>query len=162
MTRVVSLSPTRPEDIASIDSILAALYQSISFAGGEGPDYKRLGTLFVSGARIIPPQADDSAHARVFELDEFFERSREFLRGSELEQRGFVQSEKARTVEAFGRIAHVFSTYESRFPDDDQPFERGIYSIQLLKQLERWWLVSVVWEVERKDLTIPEVYLGGG
>jgi hypothetical protein len=40
---------------------------------------------------------------------------------------GFYQTGLARSSEAFGRIVHVSSTYESRHaPADAKPFQRGI------------------------------------
>ena len=55
---------------------------------------------------------------------------------------------------------HVWSTYESyRTMDDPAPFARGINSIQLLHDGERWWIVNIYWAGEREGLTIPQQYL---
>ena len=44
-----------------------------------------------------------------------------------------------RSTETFGQIVHVFSTYESRHARGDaEPFQRGINSIQLYHDGERW------------------------
>ena len=49
-----------------------------------------------------------------------------------MENNGFFEHEISRTVETFGSISQVFSTYESRRrADDEKPFARGINSIQL-------------------------------
>jgi hypothetical protein len=42
-------------DTASVDSILAALYESICRTAGERPDWDRMRPLFIEGARVIPP-----------------------------------------------------------------------------------------------------------
>ena len=66
----------------------------------------------------------------------------------------------ARTVETFGSISQVFSTYESRRrADDEKPFARGINSIQLLNDGSRWWVVTVYWQGERPNNPIPPAYL---
>jgi hypothetical protein len=36
---------------------------------------------------------------------------------------------------------------------------RGINSMQLFHDGERWWLLSVVWDNEREDQPIPGRYL---
>jgi hypothetical protein len=73
---------------------------------------------------------------------------------------GFYEKEVARRVEQFGRIAHVWSTYESRHdPNDPAPFMRGINSIQLFNDGSRWWILSIYWQHESPDHPIPEKYL---
>lgn len=148
----------RLEDLESIDAIIRAYYDSASFAAGGLPDYPRLRTLFHPRARITPPRADDALKAEVLEVEPFLERSRRMIRDSELENAGFVQREVFRSVEAFGNVAHVFSTYESSLADEPKPFERGINSIQLLKQGHGWEVLNMMWEVERKDLAIPDEF----
>ncbi|MFL6515266.1 MAG: hypothetical protein ACJ8M1_09620 [Chthoniobacterales bacterium] len=76
------------------------------------------------------------------------------------EQVGFYEQEVARRTEQFGRIAHVFSTYDSRHdPSDSEPFMRGINSIQLYHDGERWWIISIYWQQENRETPIPEKYL---
>ena len=147
-------------DTQSIDAIIAALYVSICFEAGGEPDFERFRSLFVEGGRVVPAKPDDATNPAVLLVDDFIRRSRAFVADGELKSRGYVQTEIARTVESFGRVAHVFSTFEARFADEDSPFERGINSIQLLKEGDRWLIVTMLWETERKDLQIPEVYLG--
>ncbi|HWK88838.1 MAG TPA: hypothetical protein VNP72_02555, partial [Longimicrobium sp.] len=130
-------------DGASIDSILAALYGVISGPAGQVRDWDRFHALFYPGARLIPSgqRPDGSKAAAVLEPAGYVERSREIL-----ESRGFFETEVARRVERYGGIAHVWSTYESRFKaDDPQPFMRGINSIQLFWDGSRWWVLTVAW-----------------
>jgi hypothetical protein len=44
----------RPEDVADIDAILAAIYDVISGPKGKPRDWDRMRALFVPGARLIP------------------------------------------------------------------------------------------------------------
>lgn len=75
------------------------------------------------------------------------------------DQDAFYETELAHRSEQFGHIMHVFSTYESRRSPEAAPFSRGINSIQLYHDGTRWWIVSVLWDGERKDNPIPEKYL---
>ncbi len=150
----------RPDDVKSMDAILAAVYDVISGPAGER-DWDRLRSLFYPGARLIPcvrataeePKA--AITARVSTVEEYIQRAQPILKAN-----GFFEREIARRVERFGAVAHVFSTYESRHAaNDPQPFVRGINSIQLFFDGTRWWIVTVFWDSERPGQAIPEEYL---
>jgi len=88
-------------------------------------------------------------------VDDFAARA-----GAYFAEHAFYGAEIARRVEAFGAIAHVFSTYEARHqPDDPAPFARGINSLQLFTNGERWWIASLIWDEEQPDAPIPDKYL---
>ncbi|MCB0848102.1 MAG: hypothetical protein KDE26_32840, partial [Bacteroidetes bacterium] len=80
--------------------------------------------------------------------------------GKWLEENGFHEVEISRKTETYGSLVHVFSTYESfHAKADKKPFARGINSIQLMNDGERWWIVSIYWLGETKALPLPEKYL---
>lgn len=146
-----------PSDVASIDAIIAALYDVISGPAGKKRDWNRMRSLFVPGARLIPlarsPQKEITA--RVLDVEGYINAS-----GNYLETNGFFEKEIARRTERFGNLAHVFSTYDSRNKmEDAKPFARGINSIQLMYDGSRWWIVTIFWESERPDNPIPSEYL---
>jgi hypothetical protein len=148
-----------PADVATIDDILQALYEVISFPPGGRPDWARARTLFAPGARLIPPGAQGEA-LRVMSIDEFIEFGNSLFEENESLSQGFYENDVFRRVERFGSIAHVLSTYESRHAADDaEPFERGVNSIQLYNDGARWWTVTIFWETERADNPIPAEYL---
>jgi hypothetical protein len=152
-----STPAARPADVASVDAIIAALYDVISGPAGQARDWDRFRSLFVPGARLIPTGGPTGQPARAVVLtpDEYVQRSR-----TTLERDGFFEREIGRTTESFGRITHVFSAYDSkRTLADATPFARGINSIQLLDDGTRWWVVTVYWDAERPDTPIPERYL---
>jgi hypothetical protein len=147
----------RPDDVKSAEAIVAAVYDVISGPAGQKRDWDRMRSLFVPGARLIPavPKEGGGATARVLDVDGYIQRS-----GPVLERDGFFEREIARRTEAFGNIAHVFSTYESKHTKaDPKPFARGINSMQLLKDGDRWWIVTIFWDSERASSPIPSEYL---
>ena len=163
-TRVVASPPmqstgtVRPEDVSSIDAIVAALYDVISGPAGQKRDWDRFHGLFAPGARLIPTgrRADGTQVMRMLTPDEYAANS-----GPMLERNGFFEREIGRRTEQFGGIAHVFSTYDSkRLATDSAPFARGINSIQLLNDGKRWWVVTIFWDSERPDNPLPARYLG--
>lgn len=148
----------RASDVQSMDAILAALYDVISGPAGQQRDWDRMRNLFAPEARLIPAvyRPDSVPSLRELSVEDYITRA-----GPLLEKNGFFESEVARRVERYGGIAQVFSTYESRRKaDDPKPFVRGINSIQLFSDGQRWWVVTVFWEAERPDNPIPQQYLG--
>jgi len=150
----------KPDDVKSMDAILAAIYDTISGPAG-GRDWDRLRSLFHADARLIPcvraTQGQDkpATKARVSTVEEFIK-----IIEPRVKAEGFFEREIARRVERFGAVAHVFSTYESRHTaNDPQPFARGINSIQLFFDGTRWWTVTIFWDSERPGQSIPEDYL---
>jgi hypothetical protein len=80
-----------------------------------------------------------------------------------LKRDGFWEREIAHRLDRYGNVAHVFSTYESRVHTaDSPPFSRGINSIQLVTNGERWWVVTILWDYERPGNPIPADYLPAG
>ena len=145
-------------DVTSIDAIVRALYESISSPGLHA--FLRMRTLFRPDARWRPmtKHPDGSIGIVTHSVDEFVA-----LAQKSLQTQGFHEREVARRVEHFGRIAHVFSTYESRrSPTDVAPFARGINSIQLVEQDGRWWVIAILWQDERFGETLPKEYLPHG
>lgn len=148
----------RAPDTASVEAAVAALYDIISGPAGQARDWDRFRNLFAPGARLVPaaPRPDGGAPAALTP-DEYVQRA-----SARFVEAGFFEREIARRVERFGAIAHVFSTYEARRrADDPAPMARGINSIQLLQHGGRWWIVTVMWDQERPDNTLPAAYLPG-
>jgi hypothetical protein len=146
-----------PADVASMDAILLALYDVISGPAGQARDWNRFRSLFAPGARLIPTRQRPAqpAEAVMLTVDDYVTRV-----GPLLERNGFFERELGRRTESFGRITHAFSSYASfRTASDTAPFARGINSIQLLDDGQRWWVVTVFWDAERPGLTIPPRYL---
>ncbi len=146
-----------PKDVATMDAIVAALYDVISGPAGQKRNWDRFRSLFVPGARLIPtsrrPTGEVVSRVRTPE---------EYIQGSQtlLEQNGFFEREISRRVETFGNIAHIFSTYEARRKaEEEKPFMRGINSIQLMNDGKRWWIVTVFWQAEDDQNPLPAEYL---
>jgi hypothetical protein len=146
-----------PADVESIDAILKALYDVISGPAGQKRNWDRMRSLFVPGARLIPTgrRPDGARSIQVWTVDQYIERV-----GPRLEESGFFERELARRTERYGNIVHAFSTYDSkRLATDAQPFARGINSIQLWNDGQRWWVLTIFWEGERPDNPIPARYM---
>lgn len=146
----------RPEDVGSIDAIVRAVYEAVSFTAGEGPDGPRLAALCGPHARLSKVHADGVDDMSVAE---FVARVQERITATGLQS--FVERELFRRTEVFSGIAHVFTTYESRTGagDGGELLYRGINSIQLRHDGRRWWILTILWTDEREDSPIPAAYL---
>ena len=137
----------RPADVASLDAIIAALYDVISGPAGQPRDWDRMRSLFLPGARMIPtgPRREGGFAARGDSVGGYVARNAPFFA-----QNGFFEREVARHTERWSNIAHVWSTYEARTrASDAQPMMRGINTIQLFHDGTRWWIAGIMWEAER-------------
>jgi hypothetical protein len=153
-----NIPPAKPEDVASIDSIVKALYEVISGDAGVKRDWNRFRSLFYPNAKMVPTfknQNTGKIAGRFLTPEEYVERSGPFL-----EKDGFHEIGFAQRVEQFGNIAHVFTTYQAkRKLSDEKPFLRGINSIQLINDGTRWWVLNIAWSQETPESPIPEKYL---
>src|SRR6476620_1389812 len=109
----MSKSEANPADVDSIDAIIAAAYDVISGPLGQKRDWNRERSLFYPGARIMPTASvpgrnDVELEPQLLDVEKYIGRVEPHL------QQGFYETEVARLTEQFGRIAHVWSTYESR------------------------------------------------
>ena len=148
----------RPADVSSMDAIIKAVYDVISGPADQQRDWNRMRSLFVPGARLIAVHTgkDSPNVARVLSVEDYIRLAEPLMA-----KKGFFERESHRTVERFGDIAQVFSTYESRYvATDAKPFERGINSFQLMFDGQRWWVVTIYWQGENPDRPIPKQYGG--
>lgn len=149
--------PADPQDVATVDAIVAAVYDVISGPAGEARDWDRWRSLFLPEARLVAMSVTPAGDTRyrVMTPEDYVA-----LAGNSLEESGFFESEIGRTQEEFGPLVHLFSAYESRRTlADPEPFARGINSFQLMHHGDRWWVLTVYWTSERPDLPIPEKYI---
>ncbi len=151
-----------PADAASVDTIVAALYGSVSHAPDASPDFDRMRAIFLYVGMLVPP-VRPGQEITGSDVDGFisrFERSAAARKEKGEAAQGFFEREIARKTDCFGNVCQVFSTYESRHTASDaKPFERGVNSIQLVNDGKRWWIASVAWDVEKPDKPIPSQYL---
>ena len=143
--------------VQTLDSTIETLYAVISGEAGEKRDWDLFRFLFVKDAKLIPsgPNQAGVVGYRMMTPEQYIESS-----GAWLEENSFFEKEIYRVTESFGSMTHIFSTYESyRSETDELPFTRGINSIQLMKDADRWWVVNIYWTGEREENPIPAKYL---
>ncbi|WP_407522750.1 hypothetical protein PDL71_15655 [Lacibacter sp. MH-610] len=149
--------PAAAKDVESVDAIMKALYEVISGPAGQARNWNRMRSLFLPEAKMIATGTTPAGEIvkRVMTVEDYITRN-----GPVLEKNGFFEQEIYRKQELYGRIAHCFSTYAAkRNATDAEPFMRGINSIQLYNDGKRWWILSVYWQSESKEVPLPKQYL---
>ena len=144
------------DDVQSLEAAMDALLETISGPAGRNIDWDRFRNLF-RGDVPFYIRSKRNEEWRVLELS--VERYISDI-GPNLEKRNFFEVASNLHVSRYGDIASVFMVYESREnPSDAAPFDRGINSLQLMFDGERWWIVSLIWQAESTGVAIPKVWL---
>lgn len=135
----------------TIDNFLRYL----SFSDSSSFQVDSLTFVFVSEGKLT---ANFGKRTLYFTVPQYIESMKSSVRSGQLYSS--KERELARKVDIFGKIAHVLSTYElTMVGKDGQIVRRGINSIQLLKQDDKWLILSLIWDRESDVLKIPSKYL---
>ncbi len=142
-------------DVSSIDAIVKALYESITFREEKRPNLERLRSLFTPKAPFI---RITQGAVNKMDLDSFLSSFRERIKTGTM--KSFYEGEISRKTHAFESIAQVFTTYNKGInTKDPKSMVRGINSIQLFHDGQRWWISSILWQDETEGNPIPQKYL---
>ena len=148
--KVETIAP-RPEDVATLDGIIKAFYETISGPAGKPREWARDRTLYIPDVRFVSmDQRDGKPHAEIMDHQTYVDRTDGFF-----VREGFFENEIHRVTKSFGNVTHVFSTYEMRTSPTEPVTGRGVNSIQLYNDGKRWWIISAAWDDERMDNPIP-------
>jgi hypothetical protein len=140
------LSPLDPtdslDDFTQLDRLIHAFYRVVCFDEGGAPDFEALTGLFSPHARItrVTPEGVDHLDVRGF-----CSMVRELLELGAFT--GFYERELGRTAHRYGHVFHVASAYETKTsPDAVDYLERGVNSLQILREPGGWRIVSLCWD----------------
>jgi len=143
--------------VLTLGSTIKSFYRVISGEKDEKRNWKQFKFLFQPDAKLIPSGINEMGQymVRYMSPEDYIKNSSDWL-----EDNGFIEKEISRKIDAYGNIAQVFSTYEAYLNHDQKkPLMRGINSIQLQFDGERWWIVNIFWTQETEYNPIPDTYL---
>jgi hypothetical protein len=144
-------------DVASIDALVRAYYESLSGEPGDRREFKkRYASLFAKFAHVVTPTLatpDGKNVPNARRIDDWMTRY------PDKRDKPFYEWEVARKVETFGHMAHVTSTYEIRDrKTDEKPVSHGITSFDLALLDGRWWIVGLQWSGLPAEEPLPPQY----
>jgi hypothetical protein len=142
----------------TVDGIMHALYDVISGSAGQERDWTAFRNLFAEDAHmyIAVPGEDSGAVLKSITPEEYAERNQ-----TRLSDIGFNENELYRITNTYGAGTQVFSTYESHYTNTngEEDITKGINNIQLFFDGERYFIVTIFWDANAKNIEVPERYL---
>jgi len=149
------LSQTTPScpSTATLPELLKAVDEAVSGPGNK--DRTCLRQILTPDARLIPVgKGQDGKWApHVLTVDDYVTRVAK--RGDKV----FYERQVKYSVEQYGHIAHLWTTYEVRDTPDGKAEIRGINSMQAVYDGAQWRLIEILWQAETPDEPIPAKYL---
>jgi hypothetical protein len=143
------------KDVASVDAIIAALYEVISGDPGTTRDWDRFRNLFKPETRLMPTRKNAQGELILQALtpEDYVQLFTSRVAA------GFFERELHRVTEQYGTVTHAFSTYETKEKKDGPVTNRGINSIQLFHDGKRYYVINIFWCAESMGFQLPEKYL---
>ncbi len=126
-------------DLATVDSVILALYEARSHPVDRGPDWERFRSLFMPDAPLT--QTDSSPNNYyVWESVNDYVAEHD---GSKLRPQGVLELKISRRSDSLGDSPHVFGSYYQRFVDTGRgQISRGINSFHLSRDTGGWRILS--------------------
>lgn len=140
-------------DVETIDGIIKAYYDVISGPAGQTRNWERDISLHHPNALISVTGKDKNNTSFIIT-----QSLSDYHKSFGIPKTGFWEYEIKRETQQFGNITHVWTTYETKSEKDGPVTERGINSIQLYNDGNRWWILSWMFDSERTDNPIPKKY----
>ena len=140
------------KDVVTIDAIIQASYEVVSGEKGAPRQWER--DQYLHHPTAVYSFFDRQKQEQVtMTLSEFHQETDNMVRTT-----AFYESEINREVRRYGNIAQVWSTYETRLEKDGPVERRGINSLQLIYDNDRWYIISWIFFGEDEANPIPETF----
>ena len=139
-------------DVQTIEALTKAYYDCISGPIGQIRDFDRLRNLFHPNATFTYSFWSEEAgknELMQFDLEDYIEKL------DYLDKKGFYEEELSSATHEFGGMVNVISSY--RFWMEDKTAEgRGITNYHYYFDGDRYWILSMYWQMESDQYPIPE------
>jgi SAM-dependent methyltransferase len=152
----------------SAGDFISGIYELVSSAGGNLPDWERVRARFAGEAVIV--LRTGRTEIRTFSVDafirdfaEFYERP--FKIGAKRvlpKDSGFKETVLRMSPWEYGDMAHVLVLYEAKITTDGAPGQRGLDSWLLVRREGRWFVAALTNEIMRPGLPLPATLQGVG
>lgn len=139
------------DDIAEIAALCPRLYEAVGWDDGQAPDWDAFRRCCHEQATLIPM---GSGAASPIPLETFIAGMEEQRSSGAVKQ--LSESEIANSVEGFGNLASVRSTFVATIDGNSR---RGVTYALVVRQPPGWAIISTAWENETDEGTLPAEYL---
>jgi hypothetical protein len=132
-------------DVETIDGIIKAYYEIMSGPAGETINFQRDTSLHYENALILFSGTDNN------KIYNYIENVFDFHKNSVKTKPGIWEYEIERDTHQYGNIANVWSTFGIKEKVDGTFKEKGVSSVQLYHDGNRWWILSWLTQSEKID-----------
>lgn len=139
-------------DAKTIDTLIKASYEVVSGEKGAKREWER--DNYLHHQKALYSFFHSSRQEQVTITVQEFQRETDEM----IFSTAFYESEVNREVRIFGNIAQVWSTYETKLEKDGRVERRGINSIQLIFENNRWYIISWIFCGETDKHVIPKSF----
>lgn len=139
------------KDVKSIEAIIHAYYNVISGSSEDPWQFER--DKFLHSANAVIIRLDDQGNATFHSLES------EYIPMALNPREDLYEIELKREVRHFGNIAQVWSAFEIRTDPQVTTNSRGLNSIQLHFEDDRWYIDSWTVQLESTDSLLVEEFL---
>jgi hypothetical protein len=151
-TNLKAQNHTFENDAKTIDALMKASYEVVSGEKNAKRQWER--DNYLHHPKAVYYYFDKKKQEQVtMTLPEFHKETDDMVLNT-----AFYESEINREVRIFGNIAHVWSTYQTKLEKDGKVARRGINSIQLIFEHNRWYIISWTFSGETDKNIIPKTF----
>ena len=138
-------------EAGTVDALMKNLYGYISGPAGQKRDVPKIRALFHPECRFVITgnHPEKGAIVRTFSVEEFLQRAVPNW------EKGFFEQETKRETRAWGNMASIWTTYQSRHAADGEVVMRGINNLQLQWDGKRWWVMNIQFQNEDAGTKLP-------
>ncbi len=148
----------RADDGRALRATLDELYAAFCFDAGSEADWNAIRELCAEGAAFLAPVAPGRP-PRATGVDGFLADFRAYVASPSVAATGLHERITGVRLDGFGRIAHAFVAFEGFAPGDGRTLTRGLDSLQLVRDGERWRVVSFTTQYETPALSLPPRFI---
>lgn len=145
---------TEQEKYTTPESVITEIYQLVTFPPDTTPDWEKVKSLFIDEAVIV--LRTSFTKLDVMSKDGFVDLFIRDIEKFRMDKTGFQEKIVQKKMTLIGDVAHCFVLYEASVPNAPNPPQRGVDSFQLLKRDGSWLIVSIINEIPRQGVPIPE------
>lgn len=142
---VLAMSTSDTIDRSSPRSVVAAVYDLVSYEAGAAPRLRQLGELLHEDAVIVLRTA--RADFTVLDREGFLDDLRAFTIRDGVAGHAFTERIVEASWREHGDIAHAWVRFEARVHAGERPAHHGIDSIELIREGDVWSIVSITNEI---------------
>lgn len=144
LTTSTRAQDANPDDVKTIASIMKAYYEVISGPAGATSDVERDLSLHHADAWVGIGGLDKEGKPVVRTMT-----LREFYGANAPRTEGFWEWETDRQIRRSGNMASVWSSYASARTEGGEPYTRGVNTLTLWFDGDRWWIMN--WMFDTSD-----------